>query len=133
MIRGIHHVSLKCAGEELYAKTKDFYTNVLGLSIAREWSFGVMIEAGNTWIEIMNTGEGNTEIGAVRHFAFYTDDTDDMVRRVKEAGYEITTEPKDICLPSEPPIPARIAFCYGPLHEQIEFFNDQSDNAKRFF
>ena len=31
-------------------------------------------------------------------------------------------EPKDIEIQSDPRFPARIAFCHGPLGEDIEFF-----------
>ena len=44
------------------------------------------------------------------------------VEAVRKAGYEITMEPTDNCIPSNPPYPARIAFCIGPVGEEIEFF-----------
>jgi glyoxylase I family protein len=31
-------------------------------------------------------------------------------------------EPKDIVIASEPPYPARIGFCIGPVGEEVEFF-----------
>jgi glyoxylase I family protein len=57
--------------------------------------------------------------------AFATDNVDDCVAAVRAAGYPITVEPKDITIPSEPPLPARIAFCRGPLGEEIELFQEQ--------
>lgn len=132
MIRGVHHISMKCGSPETYAETKRFYTEILGLPIVREWEKGMMIETGNCWLEIGNDAEGSKEKGAVRHFALYADEIDSLVSRIREAGYEVFMEPKDICIASEPPIPARIAFCYGPMHEEIEFFFDQSVNAERF-
>ncbi len=132
MIKGIHHISMKTDSPEVFTKTKQFYTEVLGLSIAREWESGIMVETGNCWLEINNDKPGIRELGAIRHMAFYCDDVDEQVKKVKEAGYEVFIEPKDICLHSEPPIPARIAFCYGPLGEQIEFFHDQSVNGQRY-
>ena len=47
------------------------------------------------------------------------------MRVVREAGYEVFIEPKDIVITSEPPFPARIAFCRGPLQEEIEFFQEK--------
>ena len=32
---------------------------------------------------------------------------------------------RDIVITSEPPFPARIAFCRGPLQEEIEFFQEK--------
>ena len=47
------------------------------------------------------------------------------MRVVREAGYEVFIEPRDIVIASEPPFPARIAFCRGPLQEEIEFFQEK--------
>ena len=132
MIKGVHHISMKCGSSETYAKTKQFYSEILGLPVVREWENGMMIETGNCWLEIGNDGDVIEEKGAIRHFALYTDEVDDLIRRIEDAGYEVFMEPKDICIPCDPPVPARIAFCYGPMHEEIEFFFDQSENASRF-
>ena len=32
---------------------------------------------------------------------------------------------RDIVIASEPPFPAKIAFCRGPLQEEIEFFQEK--------
>ena len=66
---------------------------------------------------------GNT--GAVRHIAFGTDDVDGVIEKVKAAGYEVFIEPNDIVIRSDPPFPARMAFCYGPLGEELEFFQEK--------
>lgn len=132
MIKGIHHISMKTDQPEVFEKVKSFYTEVLGLSIVRTWDNGIMVETGNCWLEINNDKPGVKELGAIRHFAFYCDDVDEIVKRVKDAGYEVFMEPKDICIQSAPQIPARIAFCYGPMNEEIEFFFDQSLNGQRF-
>lgn len=131
MIRGVHHISMNCSEEQL-PEAKHFYCDLLGLKIVREWPAGIMVEAGNCWIEIM-IGEANRQKGAVRHFAFFTDDTDEISARVAEAGYDLFDAPRDICISSEPPVPARISFVIGPLGEEIEFFHDRSVNAERFF
>ena len=44
---------------------------------------------------------------------------------VEKAGYEVFVKPKDIYIPAENPLVARIAFCYGPLGEQIELFYEK--------
>ena len=42
LIRGIHHVCLKCANEEEYKEVVHFYHEILELEIARTWSEGTM-------------------------------------------------------------------------------------------
>ena len=66
-------------------------------------------------------GEGPTKWEGL----FRTDNADAMVQKVKDAGYEVFIEPNDIVIRSEPEFHARMAFCYGPLGEQIEFFQEQ--------
>ena len=124
MIKGIHHVSMKCTKEE-FGKVKDFYLNLLELPVVREWPDGIMLDCGNTSLEIFSTGEGEHRRGSWRHVAFETEDIDEMVRKVKEAGYEVFIEPNDKVIGSEPPFPIRMAFCHGPLNEEIEFFKER--------
>ena len=124
MITGIHHVSMKCESEQDFEKAKDFYLNLLGFTLVREWPEGIMIETGRGQIEIFRNGPGIRSKGAVRHIAFAADDVDSIVRKVKAAGYEVFIEPNDIVIPSDPPFHARMAFCYGPLGEELEFFRE---------
>ncbi len=81
LVKGLHHVSMKCSSMEEYEKTVDFCKNI-------------------------------------------TDDVDACVDAVKKAGYEVFIEPKNIEIASMPVFPARIAFCRGPLGEEIEFFQE---------
>ena len=55
MIKGIHHISMKCRPEEL-DKVKSFYMGVLGMSLCREWDGGVMFDTGNGLVEIFTNG-----------------------------------------------------------------------------
>ncbi len=89
MIKGIHHISMKCNTDEEMSKVKDFYLSVLGLKIIREWPDGIMID------------------------------------KVRAAGYEVIVEPNDKVIMSDPEYPIRMAFCFGPLGEQIEFFSER--------
>ena len=125
MIKGIHHISMKCEHMDEYEKTKDFYLNLLGLTVKREWAGGIMIDAGNTLIEVFSSGGGIKSKGALNHLAFQTDDVDGIIEKIRKAGYEVFIEPNDIVIPSEPEYPARMAFCYGPLEEEIEFFQER--------
>ena len=60
MIKGIHHISMKCESEEDLARVKEFYLDILGLSVCREWPEGIMIDTGNGLIEIFCNGEGES-------------------------------------------------------------------------
>ena len=125
MIKGLHHISMKCNTEEEIKKVKDFYISILGLKIIREWPDGFMIDTGNGFIEIFTNADGEHRLGAIRHFALLTDDVDDVAKKVKEAGYEVFLEPTDKVIMSDPEYPIRMAFCFGPLGEQIEFFKER--------
>ncbi len=125
MISGLHHISLKCGTAEEFEKAKSFYIDVLGFTKVRDWSDGIMIDFGNGMLEIFSNGPGIKTKGALRHIAFATDDVDEIVDKVKKAGYEVFIEPNDIVIKSDPEYPARMAFCFGPLGEEIEFFQER--------
>ena len=122
MIKGIHHISMKCGNMEEYRKVREFYISLLGLKVCREWPDGIMMDTGNGYIEVFTNAEGEHRPGVIRHVAFLTDDVDEIIGKVKTAGYEVIVEPNDKVIESRPPYPIRMAFCIGPLGEQIEFF-----------
>ena len=122
LIKGIHHISMKCNTEEELNRVKDFYISILGLEIIREWPDGIMIDTGNGYIEIFTNADGEHRLGSIRHFALLTDDVDTIAEKVKAAGYEVFVEPVDKVIDSDPKYPIRMAFCFGPLDEQVEFF-----------
>lgn len=125
-ITGIHHVALKAKGTEAFAKLLDFYNGILGLPIIRRWGegeeLGAMIDTGTGILEVFSNAPDVLSAGALRHIALETDDPDACIEAVRAAGYTVTIEPKDIVIASEPPYPARIAFCIGPVGEEVEFF-----------
>ena len=124
MIKGIHHISMKCGTAEELAKVKEFYIEILGLKIIRSWPEGLMIDTGNGLIEIFTNAEGEHRLGAIRHIALLTDNVDDTAAKVKDAGYEVFLEPNDKVIASDPEYKIRMAFCFGPLGEQVEFFSE---------
>ena len=116
LIKGIHHVALRPTYAQ-FEKAKTFYLDLLGLKVVRQWGDEkypcMMISTGdNSCIEVLPVPEENDVPleGKFAHLALATDDTDGCVARVREAGYEITIEPKDVELSD---ITARIAFCTG--------------------
>ncbi len=122
LISGIHHVALKCHTKEEFEKVISFYTEVLELPVKRQWDAGIMFDTGCGLIEVFNNGVDQLPQGVIRHFALAVSDVDALVSRVRDAGYEVYIEPKDIVIQSDPPLPARIAFVFGPIGEEIEFF-----------
>ena len=125
MIKGIHHISMKCGTAEELSKVREFYIELLGLKIIREWQEGLMSDTGNGLLEIFTNAEGTHSPGAIRHMALLTDDVDEIAAKIKKAGYEVFIEPNDKVIASNPPYPIRMAFCYGPLGEQVEFFMER--------
>ena len=125
-ITGLHHVSMKCDTREAFEKAKTFYTDVLGLAVARTWPEGVLIDTGCGLIEIFCNGPGILQKGAVRHFALSVEDVDALAERIAAAGYEVFIRPGDLLIPSDPPLRARMAFCRGALGEEIELFCQQT-------
>ena len=123
-INGIHHISMKCGTKEEFERARDFYLNILGFSIVREWPEGIMLNSGGGLLEIFCNGAGIKSKGAIRHVAFSADDVDGLAAKVKAAGYEVFIEPYDIVIHSEPEFHARMAFCFGPLGEEIELFQE---------
>ena len=125
MIKGIHHISMKCGTAEELAKVREFYIELLGLEVIREWAEGMMIDTGNGLLEIFTNADGTHCLGAIRHMALLTDDVDEIATKVKAAGYVLFIEPNDRDIPSDPVYPIRMAFCYGPLGEQVEFYMER--------
>ena len=115
---------MKCGTKEEFERARDFYLNILGFSIVREWPEGIMLNSGGGLLEIFCNGAGIKSKGAIRHVAFSADDVDGLVAKVKAAGYEVFIEPNDIVIRSEPEFHARMAFCFGPLGEEIELFQE---------
>ena len=76
MIKGIHHISMKCGTAEELTNVRKFYIDILGLKIIREWAEGMMIDTGNGLLEIFTNADGTHCLGAICHMALLTDDYD---------------------------------------------------------
>lgn len=121
-IKGIHHVSMKCTGGEELSRVRHFYVEVLGLTIAHQWPGGLLLDTGNGLLEILVGEDGTRQRGALRHVALCTGDVDACARAAAQAGYEVFLPPQNKSFPTDPPYTMRIAFCTGPLGEEVEFF-----------
>lgn len=128
-INGIHHIALKANGSAAYEKTLAFYRDLLGLPTVREWGEGdgrgAMLDTGAGMLEIFASAPCEPSVGAIRHMALSVESADACIEAVRAAGYLVTVEPKNIVIPSDPPYPARIAFCIGPVGEEVEFFEER--------
>jgi glyoxylase I family protein len=109
-----------------------FYVEGLGFTLKRNWQRsgigGALIDTGGgCYLEISGGGEDPTAQDSIfRHLAVRVADCDAAAEQARRAGGEITIEPKDIEIPSDPPVKARIAFCKGLDGELIEFFQNDS-------
>ena len=128
-ITGVHHIALKACGIDAFNKTVKFYHEILGMPIVRTWgegaNVGTMVDTGAGLLEIFANGTDMPTSGALRHLAFATPNVDVCIEAVRKEGYTVTMEPKDIVIASNPPSPARIAFCIGPVGEEVEFFTEK--------
>ena len=126
LITGTHHVALKAESVQQFEEALAFYRDVLGLEVLRTAGEGetssAMLWTGNSIVELFARSKELDGNGAVNHFALTAPDVDAAVAVVREAGYEITVEPKDVLIASEPPFPIRIAFYKGPVGESVELF-----------
>jgi len=122
---GIHHLALSTVD---FDKSIKFYTEGLGFEIVAEWGEGTgkaaMLDIGNgSHFEIFANGTENEQKDAkFVHFAFATSNPDTAYANALAAGAVSQMEPKSLEIPSNPALPARIAFVRGPDGEVLEFF-----------
>lgn len=125
---GFHHIAIKVFDFE---KTLKFYIEGLGFKKHLSWGEGdergAMIDTGNgNYLEVFAGGTQDIKPeGAYIHLAFRSDNCDADLEKARAMGAEVTMEPNDIVIKSNPPLKARIAFCKGPEGEVIEFFQER--------
>ena len=103
-----------------------FYHELSVLPILRKWDTGIHLDCFNSCIEIFLDGTKLVGEGCIRHFALSMDDVDEIVKRVRNAGYKVSVDPKNVDMKTEPVFPIRVAFIEGPLHESIELFCEKA-------
>jgi len=127
---GYNHIAFRAKN---YEDTMKFYREGLGCELYREWVGDdgrcSLIDLGNkTYIEVYEGAKGELPegydkmAGSYFHFAIETSDTDSAFAAAVKAGAKVKDEPFDTTIMSNPPLPIRIAFVYGPSNELIEFF-----------
>lgn len=103
-----------------------FYHYLLELPILIKWDTGIHLDCFKSCIEIFLDGTKSVGEGCIRHFAFETDHVDELVERVRNVGYKVSVEPKDVDMQTDPVFPIRVAFVERPLHESIELFCEKA-------
>ena len=130
---GAHHISIQTRD---LASSLQLYKDVLGMEVAAEFGSperpmmlldmgdGSHIElVGNMAAASVQSAAGIPAKDPILHFALATTDTRLAVERVRQAGFEITVEPRDVDLNG---LAVTIAFFKGPNGEEIEFFQTHS-------
>ena len=127
---GFHHVAIRARDFDASVR---FYSQTFGFQERISWGTGddraIMLDAGDgNYLEIFAGGpEGPQPEGSIIHFALRTDDCDAAIERARDAGAEVTMEPKDVAIPSSPSeTQVRIAFFKGPDGEVIELFQNET-------
>lgn len=122
---GTHHIAIQALDWEASLK---LYRDVLGMREAVSWEAEdgqkiMLLDIGDgSFIELFGPkggAQGDAPNFPVLHVALATTDARHATERVREAGYEITVEPKDVNLGG---LEVTIAFFRGPSGEVLEFF-----------
>ncbi|MFC1975797.1 VOC family protein [Chloroflexota bacterium] len=124
---GTHHIAVQTRD---WAASLKLYQDVLGMKLVAEFRPSehkiVLLDTGDgSHIELFEPKTDTPAADApaandpVTHFALATTDTRAALEHVRQAGYEVTVEPKDVTLDS---LEVTIAFFKGPNGEVIEFF-----------
>ena len=123
---GFHHVAVNVRDLN---EAISFY-EALGAKFLRAWPTAAptaaMIDVGGSRIEFFAKGAGDPEADAmIPHFALASDDVDGDFAIALAHGAKVHMEPKDVELPSEEPLRARIAFFVGLSGEVVELFHEK--------
>jgi len=124
---GTHHIAVQTRNWEASLR---LYEDVLGMEIVARFGSPerkiFLLDTGDgSHIELFEPNPDTPAFDApaandpVIHFALATTDTRAALEHVRQAGYEITMEPKDLTLDQ---LDVTIAFFKGPNGEVIEFF-----------
>jgi glyoxylase I family protein len=130
VIEGLHHVAVICSD---YARSKRFYTEVLGLAVIDEnwraerksWKLDLAVPGGGQ-IELFSFPEpparpSTPEAAGLRHLAFAVEDLDAMVELLEDAGVEVEDVRED------PYTGARFTFFKDPDGLPLELYEVAPD------
>ncbi len=124
---GTHHIAVQTRDWDASLK---LYRDVMGMQVVAKFGSAerkiVLLDTGDgSHIELFEPQSHTPAPGdpagndPITHFALTVDDTHAAIEHVRQAGYEITMEPKSLTLDG---MDVTIAFFNGPNGESIEFF-----------
>ena len=123
---GLHHVALQTRD---WAASLHLYQEVLGMQTVAQFGSPeqkiVLLDMGDgSHLELFAPKADLPVAGSVTgepfvHLALATTDTRAALEHVRQAGYKVTVEPKDLNLGG---LDVTIAFFKGPNGEVLEFF-----------
>ena len=125
-----HHIALQTSNFE---KSLKFYTEGLGFEVFRTFTASTgkkvaLIDIGEgSYFELFSDGEVKEDkrdyAGRYFHLALKVDDAKAAYKRALEyGGEEMGKAPREMELPTNPPMPVVIGFIKGPDGEELEFF-----------
>ena len=125
MLLGTHHIAIIATD---YARSKDFYTRILGFKLLREhyredrktWRADLLLN-NNTQIELFGFPDAPArpnypEAAGLRHLALATDNIDDTVARLEK--HKIPVEP----IRTDPATQKRYTFFTDPDKLPLELY-----------
>lgn len=125
MLKAIHHIAIICSD---YPRSKQFYTEVLGLTVIREiyraardsWKLDLALD-GHYVIELFSFPDppgrvSRPEARGLRHLAFAVDDIDKALAQLHSKG--VVTEPVRI----DPHTNQRFTFFADPDGLPLELY-----------
>lgn len=124
---GFHHISILTQN---MTESMRFYRDILGMQVRLEFSvdgrpFALLDMGDGSYIELQTAKADAGPItagGMLAHFALASNDVRAAVEKVRQAGYPITMEPKEVILNT---LPAAVAFFSGPSGESVELFQEK--------
>jgi catechol 2,3-dioxygenase-like lactoylglutathione lyase family enzyme len=124
---GFHHISIQTQN---MSESLHFYRDILGMRVRLEFNvsgrpFALLDIGDGSYVELQapkpDTGEpipGNPLV----HFALAASNVRAAIEKVRQAGYPVTVEPKDVQLNT---LSASVAFFTGPSGESVELFQEK--------
>jgi len=124
---GLHHITIQTRD---WDASLHLYLEVLGMRVAAEWGPPerrmMLLDVGDgSHIELIGPTANSPVAGSLAandplvHLALATADAAAAIEPVRQAGFEVTMEPKDVKLAD---LEATVAFFKGPNGEVVELF-----------
>jgi catechol 2,3-dioxygenase-like lactoylglutathione lyase family enzyme len=124
---GLHHITIQTRDWEA---SRRLYQDILGMQVVAEWGpqerrMKLLDVGDGSHLELVAPTATSPAVGSptpndpLVHVALATSDAAASLELVRQAGYEVTMEPKSVMLGD---LAATVAFFQGPNGEVVEFF-----------